>query len=100
MSRDFDAKKHGYSAQTYIETLTEGFPPHWKRFQLFMHDNAPIHKARATLRWLEERKIETFMWPPYSPDLELRLQITQSYRYAVTYSIGHPQSANALLGAY
>ena len=36
---------------------------------IFMQDNAPIHKAHAVTKWLEEMGIEVVDWPPYSPDL-------------------------------
>ena len=34
-----------------------------------MQDNAPIHKARIVTEWLENYRIPTLEWPPYSPDL-------------------------------
>jgi hypothetical protein len=34
-----------------------------------MQDNAPQHKARATIEWLRNEGIPTFGWPPYSPDI-------------------------------
>jgi transposase len=69
MDRDPDAPRGGYTAQSYIETLEEGLKPHWRSSQLFMHDNAPIHKARATRDWLQRNQVRTVNWPPYSPDL-------------------------------
>ena len=35
----------------------------------FQQDNAPIHTARSTITWLEERNIEILPWPALSPDL-------------------------------
>jgi transposase len=69
MERDPNAKKGGYSSQSYIWALTKGLLPRWRAHQLFMQDNAPIHTARRTMRWLAEHRITPITWPPYSPDL-------------------------------
>jgi hypothetical protein len=37
----------------------------------FMQDNAPCHKARATIAELDRRGIPLLNWPPFSPDLNL-----------------------------
>ena len=37
--------------------------------QIFMDDNAPIHRARLVKTWMEENGITSLTWPPYSPDL-------------------------------
>jgi transposase len=36
---------------------------------MFMHNNARIHTAKTTQKFLEEHSIWTIEWPPYSPDL-------------------------------
>lgn len=36
---------------------------------IFMQDNAPCHKAKKVLDFLEQKGISTFEWPPQSPDL-------------------------------
>jgi transposase len=36
---------------------------------LWMQDNAPCHKARATMAELNRRGIPLLNWPPFSPDL-------------------------------
>ena len=46
MERDPTAKKNGYSAKSYIKALKKGLLPHWRRTQLFMQDNASIHRAK------------------------------------------------------
>ena len=69
MERDPDAPRGGYSSKSYIETLRKGLLPHWRRSQLFMHDNARIHTSRATRAFLAERGITPITWPAYSPDL-------------------------------
>jgi hypothetical protein len=48
IERDPNAARGGYSSQSYIKTLQEGLLPHYRRSQLFMHDNARIHTSRAT----------------------------------------------------
>ena len=69
LERDFDSKKHGYSAKSYIDCLKDNLPQHLEPGLLFMQDNAPIHTARATLKWLEDNNVVVIEWPPYSPDL-------------------------------
>jgi len=36
---------------------------------LFMHDNAPCHKAEPILEFLKENRVPIMEWPPQSPDL-------------------------------
>ena len=36
---------------------------------LFMHDNAPVHKAPPARDYLMEHGIQPISWPAYSPDL-------------------------------
>lgn len=38
---------------------------------VFQQDNAPPHKARLTINWLENEGIQHMTWPPYSPDLNI-----------------------------
>jgi transposase len=60
MDRDFESKKHGYSAQSYLEVLEDQLPKFWVPGLVFMHDSASIHAANT---------IPLLDWPPYSPDL-------------------------------
>lgn len=69
MKRDLNAKKPGYSAQSYIETLKKGLLPNWKRSQLFMQNGAGIHRARVVRSFFELHHVTTIDWSPYSPDL-------------------------------
>ena len=69
MERDSQAARQGYTAQSYIDTLEKGLLPHYRPGQVFVQDNAPIHKAEVTREWLESHGIWTWDWPPYSPDL-------------------------------
>eukprot|EP00834_Sanchytrium_tribonematis_P005578 NODE_348_length_8996_cov_0.416433.p2 type:complete len:240 gc:universal NODE_348_length_8996_cov_0.416433:4558-5277(+) len=36
---------------------------------IFMHDNAPIHRAKSTSDWLISKGIKKLEWPACSPDL-------------------------------
>ena len=36
---------------------------------VFMQDNAPCHKSRKVMDFMEENNIETMEWPPQSPDM-------------------------------
>jgi transposase len=69
MDRDSQTKKQGYSSQSYMQALKKGLLPHWRRSQLFMQDNAPIHKSKVVRAFFTEHQINTIEWPPYSPDL-------------------------------
>lgn len=69
MQRDETRRRAGYTAWSYLEALKEGLLPHYRRGQLFMADNAPIHTARISKRWLKDHRVKTIDWPPYSPDL-------------------------------
>jgi hypothetical protein len=68
MNRDPDAPKRGYSAQSYMEALTKGLLPHWRR-SLFMQDGAGIHQSHAVAAFLQRHHINAIDWPPYLPDL-------------------------------
>lgn len=69
MDRDLDAKKRGYSSKSYMEALTKGLLPHYRRSQLFMQDNAGIHTSRAVRLFHLNHHINCIKWPAYSPDL-------------------------------
>ena len=36
---------------------------------IFMQENAPCHTFKLTKGWLDQQKILTSKWPPYSPDI-------------------------------
>ena len=61
------------TAQRYInEVLTPHVIPLINRHpnMIFMHDNAPAHRAILTTRFLEEQGVTQLSpWPAYSPDL-------------------------------
>lgn len=71
MQRDMQARKQGYSANSYIQALQLGLPSIWKPNSIFQQDNAPIHTANKTRAYLRSIKLEFLEnWPPYSPDLD------------------------------
>ena len=58
----------------YIETLNAHLLPLLPKRggsdePLFQHDNAPSHTSRCAKDFLSKKKIRSFSWPPYSPDL-------------------------------
>ena len=69
MERDWESKKHGYSAASYIKVLDHNLSELYEPGLVFMQDNAPIHSARKTKAWFEEMGIEVMEWLFYSPDL-------------------------------
>ena len=71
MERDWEAKKKGYSAKSYLKVLEDNLPYYYVDGLVFMQDNAPIHTAHKVRDWFRENGIEITDWPPYSPDLDL-----------------------------
>lgn len=65
IKRDPDAKNHGFTAWSYQQALREGLLDFLDEFELFQHDNAPIH----TKDWLVLYGIRPIYWPAHSPDL-------------------------------
>src|ERR1700712_3882695 len=73
MDRDFESKKHRYSAESYLEVLDAevaliyaSLDPGYE----FMQDNTSIHTARKVKAWFLENRVKQLLdWPPYSPDL-------------------------------
>jgi transposase len=69
MDRDFESKKHGYSANSYLEVLENNLPFCWSPGLVFMHDNASIHTAHAVTNWFIDMGIPLADHPPFSPDM-------------------------------
>jgi len=69
LERDFDSKKHGYYANSYLAILKKLVLPNWNNDLIFMQDNAPIYIAKKAKKWVEESGINVTDWPPYLPDL-------------------------------
>ena len=68
LERDFESKKHGYTADLYIQVLEYRLLEYYYDELIFMQDNAPIHTAKKVKEWFEENGIDTTDWPLYSPD--------------------------------
>jgi transposase len=75
LNRDFESKKHGYSAKSYLEVLEDQLPTCWEPGLIFMQDNASIHTAKVVKKWFKDIGIPLLDWPPYSPDLNLIEQV-------------------------
>ena len=69
LARDFESKRMGYSANSYLEILDDNLLGIWQPGLIFMQNNAPIHKAKKMMRWFEDNGVVLTNWPPYSPDL-------------------------------
>jgi transposase len=69
MRRDSEARRGGYTAQSYLDVLNDQIPRCWEPGLIFMQDNAPIHTAHAVRQWFTDNAIPVLDWPPYSPDL-------------------------------
>ena len=61
------------NANVYKELLCPNVLPHLHKgtveTPIFMQDNAPCHKAKTVLSFLEEEGIAVMKWPPKSPDI-------------------------------
>jgi hypothetical protein len=62
------------TASKYIDVLSQHVIPQLDgqdlRNQLtFQHDNAPPHKAQATIKFLQDNGVDILDWPAFSPDL-------------------------------
>ena len=69
IDRDFEAKKYGYSANSYIVVLKEHLVDVSADGYIFMHNNALIHTTLKVRKWLEDNSVDITDWPLYSPDL-------------------------------
>ena len=60
-------------ANDYIDLLRQSLLPIYHNLLpnngFYLHDNAPIHRARSVAEFLLENNITTLPWPPYSPDI-------------------------------
>ena len=70
---DFESKKHGYSANSWLEVLDAEVAPAYASLDpeyVFMQDNAAIHTAYKIRNWFSDCEIATVIDSlPYSPNL-------------------------------
>ena len=92
MERDPDSRTgRGYTTNSYLNALEEGFLPHYEPGTIFQQDNARIHTSLGAREWFEEHGIWVEEWPPHSPDLNpiepvwrmLKVRLYQLYPYLV-----------------
>lgn len=69
MTRDPEARRNGYSANSYITALEEGLLEQYRPGQPYLQDNSRIHTSKKVGEWLVENDILAISFPPYSPDL-------------------------------
>jgi transposase len=69
LKRDFESKKHKYSANFYLALLEDLVVPNYTEDLIFIQDNALIYTAKNVKEWFKERGIRITDWPPYSPGL-------------------------------
>ena len=73
IDRDFEAKKHRYSANSYIKVLDAKVGPAFKELNdpgyIFIQDNAFIYTAYKVRDWFRDTGITVLDQPPYLPDL-------------------------------
>ena len=60
MDRDFESKKHRYSANSYLEVLDAEVASAYASLgpsYIFMQDNASIHTAHSVCNWFSDHRI-------------------------------------------
>ena len=65
------------NCRNYVDTLDKYLVPFLENQPLAQHyvfqqDNAPCHKAGATMKFFKDNVVDVIVdWPPYSPDLNV-----------------------------
>ncbi len=71
MKGDPLSARGGVTARIYEDILNRYLPSIIGPGNIFMQDNASIHRAYIIRDWFRDHNIELIDWPPYSPDLNL-----------------------------
>jgi hypothetical protein len=58
LERDFELKKHKYSANSYLALLKNLVIPNYTNDLIFMQDNTLIYTAKTVKKWFKERGIQ------------------------------------------
>jgi transposase len=80
---DPDSARKGFTSARYMEVLEEGLVPLYEAGDLFMQDNARIHRSHAVRDFLESKGIWTIKWPAHSPDLNPIEQVWRALKLKI-----------------
>ena len=69
LERDFEAKKHGYLANSYIQVFEDNLIDLYEPGLIFMQDNASIYTVYKMRFWFEIHGVHILEWLSISPDL-------------------------------
>ena len=94
------AIQESMNAESYKEILNELLLPELRAAgvpMVFMQDNAPCHKARLVLDFLEENGVQTLPWPPQSPDMNPIENLWAIIKARRKKKFGPPKTKNELI---
>lgn len=69
LNGDPTAPNNGVSARVIYQLYMDELPGLMEDGDIFMHDNAPVHKAKIIQDLLRQIGVEVMDWRPYSPNL-------------------------------
>jgi transposase len=69
LTSDGSSAGGGITATVIQQLYMEQLPELLADGEIFMQDNAPVHRAYIIRNLLQELGLNTMEWPPYSPDL-------------------------------
>ena len=71
LKRDFESKKHKYSANFYIQVLDDNLPDIYEPGFIFMQNNVFIYTTKKVREWFKENGVKIIEWSFYNFDLNL-----------------------------